>query len=235
MKFIRNRNASGFRRESRHFRIFAPKNIFVLAHAHRKHHGTAADPHRVGEVRRVVLVERHRARRQKRHGGQHRRRRGHLPLVRRRRTMHLPPQGDAHQQLHVRLRLLRQPPLQRHPQGNPLRHRTGGHHHGVLPPQLHRRPLPLKRRGAQPRLHHGTPCGHRPGAPHPPTLQRLHPSEKHPRRLPRTARRGRTLRRPHERQHRNPQRGVAETARPRERPPKRVPTDETHPTRSDRE
>ncbi len=51
--------------------------------------GEAADSRRVGEVRRVVLVEWHRALWQEGHGGLYGGRRWHLPLLCRRRALHL--------------------------------------------------------------------------------------------------------------------------------------------------
>ena len=69
-----------------------------MTHADREDDGTVADTRRVGEVRCFVLVEWYRAFRQEGHGGQHRRRGRHLPLVCRRRALHLAAEGDADQQ-----------------------------------------------------------------------------------------------------------------------------------------
>ena len=60
-------------------------------------------------------------------------------------------------------------------------------------------------------------------------FQRVHPSEEHSRCQPRTGGRGRTLRRPHERQHRNPDRTQPAIVGSRQELRKHLPPDELHP------
>ena len=135
---------------------------------------------RVGQIRRFVRVERRDAQASSGRGGQ-RRGVGHLPLLHGRRTLRLAAEDHAHQRLHLRLRLLHQPPQQRHPARRLHAGRADRADHRVLSPQLHRGAVPLVGRRPQSRLYDGAhgPRGPRPahGAP----LQRLHPPEKHSR------------------------------------------------------
>ena len=160
---------------------------------------------RIGQIRRLVRVERRYAPasrgRCRQHGGV-----GHMPLFHGRRPLRLAAENHAHQRLHLRLRLLHQPAQQRHPAGRLHAGRADRADHRVLPAQLHRRTVSLVGRRPQPRLYHGKdgPRGARPadGAP----FQRLHPPEKYSRCQSRTGGRGGALRRSHERQYRNPDR-----------------------------
>ena len=85
-----------------------------------------------------MFVERHRAQRETGYGRLYRRRRGHLPLVCRRRALHLSIKGDADQLLYVRLCLLHQSPFERYQTRHALCQRTRGDHDGVLSAQLYR-------------------------------------------------------------------------------------------------
>ena len=135
-----------------------------------------------------------------------------MPQFCRGRAMHLIAENHAYQLLHLRLCLLREPPQQRPPARHVFRLGTGRTDYGILPSQLYRRPVPQFRRCPQSGLYHGTAraCRQRlaPGAP----LQRVYPPEKHSRCQSRTGKRSRTLRRPSQRQRRNPQRRKPETA-----------------------
>ena len=172
------------------------------------------------KVRRGVHLQRAGSGGPARRPGEHPGRRM-LPLLLRRRPVHLPAQGAAYQPVRLRLRLLRQPPLQRcapgrlHPTG------AGGAHHRLLPAQLHRGTLPLLRRVGRPRPHHrGHDRGPAPAAGGV-RLPRLYPRQGHPggRPLPHPA--AGPAGRPPVRQHRAAQRGRAWAAwRPtRPRPP----------------
>ncbi len=130
-----------------------------------------------------------------------------LPLLLRRRPVHLPAQGAAYQPVRLRLRLLRQPPLQRcapgrlHPTG------AGGAHHRLLPAQLHRGTLPLLRRVGRPRPHHrGHDRGPAPAAGGV-RLPRLYPRQGHPGGRPPPHPAAGPAGRPPVRQHRAAQRG----------------------------
>ncbi len=152
-------------------------------------HGTAAQTRDTGrrrEIRRVLCVVRHGktqfARCQGRRGIH--RGHGHLPRLRAGRPLYLAVEDTAHQFLHLRLRLLHQPPvLQR--AACALHRRGGGETHAwLLPAQLYRGPVPQLRHHQQSGLHDGAgggrgaqpACGAR--------LPRLHPPENHSRRGP---------------------------------------------------
>ncbi|CAA9271242.1 MAG: Biotin synthase related domain containing protein, partial [uncultured Acetobacteraceae bacterium] len=170
------------------------------------------NPRRRGEVRRLLRLLRHRqagqpSRRHRQHG-----RHGHLPRLRAGRAVHLPPEGAVDQRLRLRLRVLRQPrPIER--AARPFhRARAGRPDPGLLPPQLHRRPVPLLRHHPLARLHDGAGGGGGARAARGPRLPRLHPPQDHPRGLARAAGRSRALCRPPLHQHRNAPRAVPEGA-----------------------
>ena len=183
---------------------------------------------RIGQIRRFVRVERRHAPQPSGRCGQHGGV-GHLPLLHGRRTLRLAAEDHAHQRLHLRLRLLHQPPQQRHPARRLHSRRADRADDRVFPPQLHRGAVPLVGRRPQSRLHDGAhgPRGPRPahGAP----LQRLYPPEKHSRGQSRTRRRGRALCRPHERQYRDPHRTQPAAAGSRQELREHLPPDELHP------
>lgn len=164
-------------------------------------HGKIIDPVGGGQVRRVVLVKRERAGEREGRDGQ----RGFLrdlPQLGGGRTVHIALEDTAHQRLHLRLRLLPQPALERYPPRGV--HPAGGRrpHDQLLQAELHRRPLPQFGRDTQSRLHDGASDRGREAPPHGLPFPRLHPLEGHPRRRPGSRPAGRALRRPPERQHR---------------------------------
>ena len=121
--------------------LFFPKKAITCRHegdGARKTQGAG----RVGQIRRFVRFERRDAQASCGRGGQ-RRGVGHLPLLHGRRTLRLAAEDHAHQHLHARLRLLHQPPQQRHSARRLHAGRTGRTDHRVLSPQLHRGAFPL--------------------------------------------------------------------------------------------
>ena len=106
------------------------------------------------EVRCRLHFERHRSRCAyglpwKRDGG------GHMPQLFGRRALHHAFKGAVHQRVRLRLRLLREPLLQRRSARFVPAARIGRSHHGVLPAQLHRGPVSFERGFEKPRLHDG--------------------------------------------------------------------------------
>ena len=67
---------------------------------------------------------------------------GHLPQLRARRPLHLAAEDPAHQLLHLRLPVLRQPRLQQRAARALHGRRSGAAHARLLPAQLHRGPVP---------------------------------------------------------------------------------------------
>ena len=79
----------------------------------------------------------------------------HLPQLYPRRPLRLAAENPPHELLHLRLSVLCQPRLQRH-SPRPLHARRSRLADArVLPPQLHRRPVPQLRHHSKPRLHDG--------------------------------------------------------------------------------
>ena len=84
---------------------------------------------------------------------------GLLPRLHRRRPVRQPFEGAHDQLLLLRLQLLRQPQIQRHPPGHLRAPGAGGADRRVLPPQLHRGTFSFQRSAGHPGLHHRPLCG----------------------------------------------------------------------------
>ena len=117
------------------------------------------------------------------------------------RALRLPAQDPAHQLVHVRLRLLREPQLQQRAACPVHRSGSGPPHHRLLQAQLYRRAL-LSSDNPQRRLHDGATRRRRPDLARGARLPRLHPLEDHPRGRSPAGRGRRPLCRPAELQHR---------------------------------
>ena len=130
----------------------------------------------------------------RRHGQHHRHR--HLPQLHARRPLRLAAQNSLHQLLRLRLRLLRQPHFERHAARPLHRRRSDQSHSRFLPPQLHRRPLPLERHHSESRLHDGAAHRRRARPASRTQIRRLHPFEGDAQRVARTHPRSRPVGRP---------------------------------------
>ena len=134
---------------------------------------------------------------------------GVLPRLYRRRPLCEPAQGADDQLLLLRLRLLRQPQVQRYPPRHLCAPGAGRADHGVLPPQLHRGLVPVQRGAGQPGLHHRADAGGPAAAAGRIPLWGLHPRQGHPRHQPGTCAAAGVSGRPPERE-----RGIAQRAQP---------------------
>ena len=109
---------------------------------------------------------------------------GVLPRLYRRRPLCEPAQGADDQLLLLRLRLLRQPQVQRYPPRHLCAPGAGRADHGVLPPQLHRGAVFVQRGAGHPGLHHRADADGAAAAAGRIPLWRLHPRQGHPRHQP---------------------------------------------------
>ena len=127
---------------------------------------------------------------------------GHLPRLRAGWPLHQPAEDPADKFLRLRLPVLHQPPQQQRPP-RPL-HAGGSRypHARLLPPQLHRGPVPELRHHPQPGLYDGAGGARGQAAAPGARLPRLHPSQDHSGRLARAAGRGGPLCRPAQHQRR---------------------------------
>ena len=124
------------------------------------------------------------------------RRHGHLPFLRAGRPLHLAAEDPAHQFLRLRLQLLHKPLVLERPPRPLQRRRGGAADHDLLPPQLHRRPVPVVRRHPLSRRDDDGDGRSRTPLARGRELRRLHPSQDDPGVLAGADRTGRPLRRP---------------------------------------
>ena len=139
---------------------------------------------------------------------------GVLPRLYRRRPVRQPFESAHDQLLCLRLQLLREPQIQRHPPGHLRAPGAGGADRGILPPQLHRGTFSFQRSARHPGLHHRTDAGHSAAAAGRVPLRRLYPRQGHSRHQPGTAAAAGLSCRPPERECRAAQRAKPEPAGP---------------------
>ena len=165
--------------------------------------GKTDDPHRRRQVRRRLHLLRGPPQQPP---GVHRQhlvlRGGLLPHLLRRRPVRDPFESPDDQLLRLRLQILRQPLLQRHPPGGLHPGRALGADHPVLPPQLHRGALPVLRGDGEPGLHHRADDPVPGAAAGGPPVQWLYPRQGHPRHVPGAGAAAGTAGGPAQRQHR---------------------------------